>query len=74
MNIRDNNEKYLNNNYSCPYTKNFSSLFFDSKIFDKEFINKSIISENNKQLKNENRFICGNDLVNLIQNNYLVGI
>ncbi|XP_060873825.1 uncharacterized protein LOC132947535 [Metopolophium dirhodum] len=71
INIRDNNEKYLNNNYSCPYTRHVCSLFFDSKIFDTEFIYKSIISENNKEIKKEDRFICGYDLVHLIQNNYL---
>ncbi|XP_022179127.1 uncharacterized protein LOC111039801 [Myzus persicae] len=70
-NIRDNNEKYLNNNYSCPYTRHFSSLYFDSKIFDTEFIYKSIILENDKQIKKENRFIRGYDLVDLIQKNYL---
>lgn len=73
INVRDINEKSLNNNYSYLHSKHVNSLFFDVQTYDPEFTSKSLeLQYDSIKIANENRFIRGYNLNDLVFKNYLV--
>lgn len=72
INVQDNNEKYLNNRYSYLHTRHLNSLYFDVQTYDPDFISKSLELNNSIKMVNENRFICGYNLNDLVLKNYIV--